>query len=459
MNWFQKIIYKAIGSPVPGDLGWFSNVVTNLIGIQAIWNRGGYKDNISAYESNATIYSIVDKVTKLAAIVPFKVYKVREGKKALHIIYKAWTGPGATEESLKKALEIKSLVYEEDDSHPLNELIENPNPWQKGNEFIVNSIGFKLLTGNRFLYVPTYDMGADKGKPIEFYNLPPQYMSIVPDGTPYGVKEYKFLLDRDDRKIPPTNIIHSKYFNPNFQPDGSHLMGLSKIKAGSRDLTRSDAALERSTAMLQNAGAAGMVVDETGGDESLETINKMKDDINSSVNGKRNAGRIGLLSGKFSYLNFGLNANDMQIVVTEKYSNQKICNLFGFPPGSFDPDKATYNNSKEFDKQIITGAVLPELNAVRDDLNVIAKMYKSDVIYVDYDLSVFPQLQEDQDKVATRMKDMWWFTGNEKRLATGGDQDTENPMMNEYLVPNGLVPLSQLGEDFNALMAGIENDN
>lgn len=452
LNWLQKTALKFVGlSPAssPGNLTRFQSVITNLFGISALWNNEF--DTIHAYECNATLYTVVTRIAEKAATAPFKVYRVKEDKKALHRKYKSWTGPDATYESLQKAMNIKSLVYEEDNNHPLNKIIEKPNESMKGNEFTINAVGFKLLTGNRMLYVPRLDMGNNQGKPAGVTPMPPQFMMPLSDGSMYGIRAWRFELARGEQNIEASEIIHSKYFNPNFSATGSHLLGLSPVRAASRNVQRGEAAENRALAMLQNAGAAGAVVDKGGTNDDLEMAYKTKAAINATVNGNSNSGKIGLLNGDYSYLNFGLTAQDMQVMETEKFSDEKICMVFGFPYGLINQDKATYSNMKEYKKELVTGPVITALSSLRDDWNEIAKMYNDD-IYVDFDMSVYPEMQEDLKDTATALKDIWFITGNEKRLRIGEDEDTETPEMNMYLVPSGYVPIQQLGENFNALI-------
>lgn len=447
LNWVQKGILKAIGLSAEGNqkTSQFQEVVMKTFGLTTLWHGHSFEDNIRAYCSNVILYSIVNRVTKTASIAPFKVYKIREGQKAKHMQFKSWTGANATQESIQKAMRIKSLVYEEDNSHPLNDLIEKPNKDQKGNEFTVNSIGFKMLTGNRILYTPILDAGADRGKPAEISNFPPHLMSVVPDGTLYGVSGYRFELDKSQELIPVESIIHSKYFNPDVASDGRHLMGMSPVRACSRNITRSAAAESRSTATLQNAGAAGALVDKDGSEDTIEQGQAKRETINRRVSGKDNSGAISMLNGNWDYINFGMTTGDMQVLEVEKLSDRKICNAYGFPPGVFDPDSATLNNSREFNKQILTGAVIPELSSLRDDWNEIAKLYKDD-IYVDYDLSVYPELQEDFKSTVEALDKVWYMNGNEKRLMIGQDEDNENEMMKKYLVPSGFALLDSLDE-------------
>lgn len=199
-----KIIGRRLLNAAANPLG-FSVVPTRQLqgfdglmkffGMSVVWGVWGEKDYIKeGYMKNSTVYSIINKIATTAAIAPFKVYRVKDKKKFKQ--YKAWTGTNATKESLQKAMMIKALVYEEDTSHPFNEFIEKPNPYQGGKEFIINCIGFKLLTGNRFLLKNKYDMGADEGKVFSVFNLPPQSMGVVSDGTLFGVKEYILQVGR-----------------------------------------------------------------------------------------------------------------------------------------------------------------------------------------------------------------------------------------------------------------------
>lgn len=422
----------------------------NLVGNSVLWHNDNLETYTDAYLKNAGLYSIIKRIGKTASIAPFKVFRVKDQKKFLK--YKHWTGENATPESIMRAFTIKAQVFEEDNEHPLNKLIDRPNDLQRGNEFVENSIGFKLLTGNRFIMLGLLQEGANERKPFNLYNLPPQYMRIIGDKTLFGVAGYELNLG-ERTKIEKESIIHSRYWTSQFDKSGSHLMGLSPLTPANKNLTRSDAGLERSVAMLQNAGAAGLLY--TKGERetmSAEQAGALKVKVNTEVLGGANAGKVALANGDMGYINFGLTAVEMSILDMEKYSLQQLCNIYQVPYTLFSSDSSTYNNIKEAKKELITMAVVPELASLRDDWNEIAKLYKESDLYVDYDLSVYPELQEDLEKTANIMLKAYWFTGNEKRLAMSYDEDNSNEMMNKYLVPSGLVQIDDLG------MAEIDTD-
>jgi HK97 family phage portal protein len=436
-----------------------SRVIANTYGVQPAYKLfGNLEEKVEAYTTNAALYSIVNRIARTAAIAPFKVYKVKDQKK--HLKYKQWTGENATPASIQRAMLIKDLVYEEDDKHRLNLLLERPNKWCRGTEFTINAIGFKLLSGNRFIRLVTLDLGANKGQPGELQILPSQFTTVVPDGTLYGVKGYRFQLGTSAEQIDVEEIIHSKYFNPEFDTFGSHLLGLSPLRAASKNLNRSEAGIDRSVAMLQNAGAAGILYNEDVDGYTPDQATALKQKVNEEILGTGNSNHIGVANGKLGFLKFGLSAVELEIVELEKYSWQQLCNIYGVPPGLFDPDKSGEHNAQEFKKEMITSAVLPELSSLRDDWNEIAQKFPDKGnIYIDYDISVYPELQEDMDKVAARLNQMWWFTGNEKRVLSGEDEDAEEPLMDTYMVPNNLTPMTQLTDNFNALMDQMNNQD
>lgn len=413
----------------------------NVLGFSVSWLTQSSLTYVrDGYVGNPDIYTAVNKVARTCAYAPFKVFRVKDKKK--HQLYKSWTGANATAESILKAYTIKSLVYEEDNNHPLNSLIDQPNRHQKGREFSENSIGFKLITGERIWHVVKVPGGAREGQPFEIYNLPPQRVAVNGDGTLMGIKD--FTLDMGTHPtIPIDEVVFSRYWNPDYDTSGTHLRGLSPWKAGSKLMTISNSGLTRSAAMLQNAGAAGVLYDKAP-DMPEGAANALKNKVITEVLEPENANGLVVANGDLGYINFGLKGSEMELQELMKLNRNRIASILNVPPVLLDPESSSYNNIKEAKKELITSACTPELDSLRDDWNTIAALYGDD-IYVDYDLSVYPELSADLDKMATIANTAWWTTPNEKRLMMYMDEDTDNPMMNEYFIPSGIQPIG----DFN----------
>jgi HK97 family phage portal protein len=414
-----------------------------FFGNNVVWGKWDTADYINAgYLSNAGVYSIVNRITSVASMAAetFRVYKIKDENKARKI--KAWTGHTASAQSLLTAIMLKDSAYEYDDKHPFNAILTKPNQWQGISEFVQTSVGFKLLTGNRYIFMLAPDIGANTGKPVALYNLPPQNMQIKMGAGLWDVAGYVLNLARP-LDIPVESIIHSRYWNPEFDANGSHLYGLSPLKAASRNLQRAAAAELRATAMLENAGAAGLLYSK-GEEMTKDQAEALKFKVNNEILGPENASKIALANGDMGYIPFGMSASDMSLIEQEKYSDEKLANIFKVPPGLFQASaNATDNNIAAWNRQLVTQAVIPALADLRDDLNKILALYGPGY-YVDYDINVFPEMQEDQEKLSTILNNSPYLTMNEKRIARGFDEDLNEPMMGRYLIPSNLVDITTL---------------
>lgn len=448
-------LHIAIGKKaraVPGTM------IVNLFGFSIIWGSTTSKTIVEeGYCGNPDIYTVVNKVAKTASFAPWKVYRIKD--KGKHLKYKMWTGQNATAESIAKAMQIKAEAYEEDREHPLNKLIEKPNPWQGAREFTENSIGFKLLTGERVWHIVKLEMGADKGSPIRVYNLPPQHIQVEGDGTMLGIKAFHLMLGQPIT-IPADQVVFSRYWNPNYDTAGSQLRGLSPWRAGHKLMTISNSGLKRQAAMLENAGAAGLVYDKTAGGLTEDQALALKTKMNTEVLNPDNANGISVANGDMGYINFGLKGTEMELLAGMRLTRNRICSIVGVPPELIDPEHSSYNNKKEAKKELITGACFPELDSLRDDWNQVKMLFPDgDQLWVDHDPMVYPELQEDMAKLVGIAEKAWWMKPNEKRMMMYMDEDTDNPLMNEYWVPSGITPMGEYSGEPTEIDDALNQDD
>jgi len=90
---------------------------------------------------------------------------------------------------------------------------------------------------------------------------------------------------------------------------------------------------------------------------------------------------------------------------------------------------------------LYTNAVIPELMKIRDELNRWLAPKYGEKVFIDFDYTTIPELQEETDKVVAQMSQAWWLTPNEKRSAMSYGKDEENERMDEYYIPANLLPL------------------
>ena len=330
----------------------------------------------------------------------------------------------------------------------IHEILSRPNPAQSYNTFIQEIIAFGKLTGNRYIYGIQSETGNSKGRFLELYVLPSQVMEIHSGGIMQPVKEYSFQYNGTHR-IPAEQILHIKDFNPYYDGTGSHLYGMSPLQSALRSLDSNNEATTTGLKYLQNQTARGVLMSEEG-DLTETQARQLKDKFRNQYQGSSNAGDVIITPKKLSWINFGLNASDLSLIDQYNASIKDLCNIYNVPVQLLNnTESSTYNNMKEAKKALYQNAVIPELIKIREELNRWLTPKYGEKLYIDFDFSVVPELQEEMEKVVGQMASAWWLTPNEKRVAMSYGVDEQTAEMENYFVPSNLIPLeSNMNEDF-----------
>jgi hypothetical protein len=107
---------------------------------------------------------------------------------------------------------------------------------------------------------------------------------------------------------------------------------------------------------------------------------------------------------------------------------------------------------REAEKSLTLRAVLPELIAIRDNLNRKMKTdwgYKNTDIFVDFDLTVYQELEANREAQAQWLNTSWWLTPEQKLKVMGIAPDPNVPPEDyqKLYIPQGLMPM----DDFTNL--------
>jgi HK97 family phage portal protein len=408
-----------------------------------------------SYIGNDLVYAIITLITQKAKVAPWGVYKVKDKAKAKQ--YQAKLNSPITID-IKELKELKEQAFElyEGDAR-LNELLKYPNSEDSWSDLIEQWVGFKKITGNSFIYAKMVgDASVNKGKPMELYVLPAQYMAVKVDIEQFPPKKVAYQLYYG-QYIPfnTIEILHDKYFNPEWSATGGQLYGLSPLRAASKVLTRSNSAKEASVAMFDNMGPLGVLYmddmrfDPLSGGQQAQALKTQL----SMSSGAGKYGSAAISAYKVGWQQMGLPAKDLQLIEAEKWDKEALCSIYGVPPvllGS--QDAATYNNMREAEKSLTLRAVLPELIAIRDNLNRKMKTdwgYKNTDIFVDFDLTVYQELEANREAQAQWLNASWWLTPEQKLKVMGIAPDPNVPLEDyqKLYIPQGLMPM----DDFTNL--------
>jgi len=424
----------------------FNKVVYTYLGEKVVWNSENDETYIDkGYRYNPTIYSIINLISKTASNVPICIYAVEKENDLAR--YKAMTQGGIDSSILFKTERIKKNALIEINDTELHELLKRPNPSQSYVSFIQELIAFDRLTGNGYIYGIGPETGSNGGKYKELYVLPSHKVEIHSGGIFEPVKEYS-LSYNGYMRIPAEAVCHIKDFNPYYDGTGSHLYGMSPLKAGLRTMQTNNEATTTGVKYLQNQTARGVLMSDEG-DLSASQAQQLKDKFRQNYQGAGNAGDVVITPKKLSWINFGLTASDLSLIEQQNASVKELCNIYGVPVQLLNnTDSTTYNNMKEAKKSLYQNAVMPQLIKLREELNRWLVPKFGDNLYLDFDFSAIPELQEEQEKIVDQMSKAWWLSPNEKRLAMDYGI-CEEPEMDSYFIPNNVTPLMSMEEDYD----------
>jgi hypothetical protein len=414
-------------------------------------------DKLSAYvkdgyQANDIVYTAVMLVMDKVRCAPWSLYKVVDESSLKK--YQAIIAGQYTTKDWAKAMELRKKALEPMANFnsrvgKLNDLIKWPNEYCTWNDLVAEGAGFKMVTGNEMLWGNLVPGGANQGIPQELLNTPAQYMAIkATRGWPPRIVGYQ--LDNGDlRHFTKEEILHVKYWNPDYNANGIGLYGMSPLKAGSKSLTRNNAAKKAGSVQLDNNGAAGIVyvddpvVPSTGRDAQRDVV---KRGWAKEHTGAENYGKLAFSGYKMGYVSVGNTLKDMDLTGIEAVDLRRIFNLWGIPSQlGNDPDNKSYNNQKEAEKALTTRCAMPHLVSKRDHFNRKLQKdwgFKGVNVYADFDMSVYPELQEDQ-------KEKWeWVSklpvSSGYKLELMGLDVPEDPNMDIILVDGNMIPLADI---------------
>jgi HK97 family phage portal protein len=401
------------------------------------------------YVANDIVYSIIKLITDKAKIAPFHVYKVVDEKAA-----KKYKSLAAQKDiNLKELEQLHKKAYElYTGDQRLNELLKYPNEEDCWSDLVEQWCGFKLITGNSFIYGKLIEAGNNQGKPFELFALPSQYMAIIANinvfpPTRAGYQLYYGQMWSFDTK----EILHDKYFNPQWGVTAGQLYGQSPLRAAAKNLTRSNEAKTAAVASFQNGGPAGVLFmnderfDPTSGQVQAQALKTAV----SQKGGSANFNSIAVSGYKVDWKQIGLSPVELNIIESEKWDLKALCNIYGVPSQLLnDSDSKTYNNQREGEKALTLRCAIPLLNSLTENLNRKLHTdwgYKGTNLYVDYDLSVFGELEANKSEQTEWLDKAWWISPKQKLDIMNIEVPDYIPTeeLEKLYIPTGLQTIDQ----------------
>jgi phage portal protein BeeE len=402
------------------------------------------------YSYNDLVYSAIRLITDKCRIAPFGIYTVEDEQayKQLSVLMKrpAWQ---LTDYSKAVKLQQKALKPVTN-TGKWGELLMNPNEQMSYSDYIEAVITYKLITGNAYTKATPLGAGANASVPDSLQVPPAQHVSIdAVDSFPATINSY--ILSNWSVKWSPEEVLHEKFFNPEWGHSGSHLYGQAPLKAALRRLKKNNSLTDSEAAMYENRGISGILhmkaqPGQVEADDLLGEVSRLKETMINEWTGSANTGRIGLGAYDMGWLPVGLTNQEMEMIASNIQDLRFICNVFGGLPSQLlnDPENKTFNNQKEGEKALTSRCVLPHLCAHKDAFNRKAKKdwgFKPNWVY-DFDMTVYSELSSDAKDVAEWSSKIIAISPNEQRELAGLAALPDPQMSEPWVMSMGRMPLS-----------------
>ncbi len=297
--------------------------------------------------------------------------------------------------------------------HPLQALLDRPNPEETGPDLIERFAGLLAVFGDAYLEA------AGEGAVTALYALRPDRVSVAPgaDGWPaaydYGVDGRKVRIARAADGFLP--VLHLKLFNP-----ADDHYGLSPLQAAAFAVDVHNAASAWNKALLDNAARpSGALVYQGGEHLTPEQFERLKQELEDLQSGTANAGRPLLLEGGLDWRPMSLSPADMDFAQGKHIAAREIALAFGVPPPLLGiPGDATYSNFKEANAAFWRGTAAPLAQRIGRALSAWLGP-RFDGAEVRPDLDQLPALSDERAALWARLEAASFLTPEERRRMAG----------------------------------------
>ena len=336
----------------------------------------------------------------------------------------------------KVPLYIKNEEGEIIEDHPVQALLNRPNPDEGGVEFRTAGASWYLLTGNTFMEL------VKEGESSQLWHYQPYEMSIKGRGQMPGT--YTFMQGKGGERsweVDPisgeSDMLHWRTFTPS---PNSPRFGQAPLQAGARAGDTYNAGTDWRFNALKNGGAVKGIMAMPEADKGQ--LDNLKDTISKYFSGKENANRIGTINTKVEWQQISMNMKDADWLAGSKLNAQEIASVFGVPTQMLGIEGSqTFANYEQARMSFWLDTVMPVLDLYVSELTRFFsshfEMQGLEVCYQDEDIEALEPMRKDR---RTELLGTDVLTLNEKREVIGYEPINEVEADQIYVDPNR-IPL------------------
>lgn len=358
-----------------------------------------------------------------------------------------------------KTASIPWKVVEGEDNTEKDFPLLKPNSMQTWGQVKYLQKQFLKATGNIFLYTPSPIGGLNQGVPKALYVLPSHMMKIVikkdidlRDYTESPIDYYMLIEGRVYTEFEAQNVIHISYPNPNYDLNGSHLYGLSPLRAALRNVQSSNLAIDGNVKAMLNSGVFGFLHGKGDTVLGADQAASIKQRLKEMEAGKDRLSRMAAVDKEIGFMRVSMTTDELKPFDFLKFDQKQLCNALSWSDKLLNNDDGgKYDNVSQFRKQVITDNIIPDNDLINEAYTnqFIRRFpgYEDAILTSIYD--ELPEMQEDMTELSkwiSEMKDRGVLNGDEAREKLGFEK-TGLPEMQVFSVRDDILPLSEALEN------------
>jgi phage portal protein BeeE len=404
------------------------------------------------YGSNPDVYAVIKQQADKHASIPWVIKKIndKESKTKIDRLMMSTKGILTPQQQLGKILLEKKAFHEKEMDFPL----DRPNPMQTWHEFKEIEKIFLKCSGNIFYYKRSPIEGPNKGKVRELYILPSHLIQIVVKSdsdyldseTP--ISHYVLIEGNKFIRFEAEEVYHVKYGNPFFDMNGSHLYGLSPLRAALKNIQSSNEALSNNIKTLTNGGAFGFLHSKGQSALTETQASEIKTRLSEMDASPERLAKIAGVSAEIGFTRISLTTDELKPFEYLKYDQKSICNVLNWSDKLMNNDDgAKYENTKQFRRQVVSDNIMPDNNLInqahQENFINMFSGYEGCVLESVYDQ--LPEMQEDMNNLIKWIKeavDTGLISRNEGRMGMRYIQSSDKDM-DVITVKDDVIPLSE----------------
>lgn len=334
--------------------------------------------------------------------------------------------------------------------HELLDILNRPNFFTTTHDFRFEIFAYNQLSGNSYTFMVgnnTTTSVSRQNSPQSLINLIPDQMSIERSRTRL-IKQYIYTVDQDVTKFEPSEIIHTKRFNPK-----DMALGQSQIEPLKDTLLEDRNAKRWQAGLYKNSLVAGGVF-STEGPLSKGQKERLEKQLKDKYTGTGNTHKFLITESGTKYQQITMTPKDVEFLNQTKANREKVLAVFGEPPTIAGLENANFAESKIFEQIFWTKTVIPLVNRVIDTFNMQYIPLFDDSLFLQADTSGIQALHENFTDVVSMVHDLTpvVMTVNEGRRIISQQFGFDLPELKNgdiLYIPVNMVPVDEVGSGGN----------